>query len=115
MSTTFILALAAAALSPAAEPTAAREATIAFPERSIRSFHAADDETVYLRGPGRRWYKATLLAPCRELPFALAIGYDTRGGSAFDRFSTLVVEGEHCPIQSLVESEAPPKKVRKRA
>jgi hypothetical protein len=53
------------------------------------------------------------MAPCQDLPFANAIGFETRGTSDFDRFSTIVVRGQRCPVPSVVKSGAPPKKAHK--
>jgi hypothetical protein len=115
-----ILALAAAAglagTSPAQPPIPApeAEASIPFAHQRIRSFRSLDDRSVYIRVGSRlrgEWYYATTAVPCRELPYALAVGVD-RFGSTFDRFSTLLVDGERCPLQSLVRSGRPPRKIK---
>lgn len=105
------LATAAPAPATAATATAAQEASIPFPNSgSIRTWEATDRDTLYIQGPGRQWYRATLLAPCLDLPFTEAIGFETRGTSTFDRFSSIVVRGQRCPLSSLVKSDPPPRK-----
>ena len=87
------------------------EVRIPFPSRGgIRNFHAVSDEVLYLQDRRRNWYKAELVGPCIGLSHAMGIGFDTRHGSVFDRFSHIVVRGERCPIASLTRSEGPPRK-----
>ncbi len=105
------LAAALAAPSLAAPPTgpAGEEVSIAFVNfGGIRNFRADDDEeVVYLEDRRRRWYRAELIGPCRGIRWAHRIAVDTRGSSTFDRFSTLIVEGERCQLGSLTRSEKP--------
>jgi hypothetical protein len=90
-----------------------RDATIPFVNHgNLDDFRADGDSAVYLRATGRQWYRATLLGPCTELPFAQAIGVETRGIDTLDKFSTLIVRGQRCQLQSLVKSGPPPKKSR---
>ncbi|HEU0099014.1 MAG TPA: DUF6491 family protein [Allosphingosinicella sp.] len=74
---------------------------------AIRSFHANDDEVVYLQDRRDRWYRAEVIGGCRGLPWAHRLGVDTRGSSSFDRFSTLIVDGERCQLTSLTRSGEP--------
>lgn len=108
-----ILLAAAVALSPAlagAAPAAQPpQASIAFVNHGgIRDWRAADRDTVYVQDSRRNWYRAELMGPCLDLPFAHAIGFETRGVDRFDRFSRVVVGGQRCTVRSLVRSEAPP-------
>ena len=105
--------LAAALASPAvAAPPAAPEASIPFANhpRAIRTFEAVGDDILYLQDRQGRWYRAELGGPCIGLRWANGIGYDTRGGLSLDRFSTILVGDERCPIVSLTRSEAPPRR-----
>jgi hypothetical protein len=74
----------------------------------IRDWRAADDRTLYVQDSHRQWYRATLFAPCIDLVFAQSVGFETRGGDTFDRFSTIRVRGERCSVTSLERSDAPP-------
>lgn len=114
----FALAAASAAASaappapaPAAAPEEARIPFVSF--GGVRDFDAVSDDTVYLQDRGRRWYRAQLFGPCFGLRNAVRIGLDTRGSSAVDRFSAILVRGERCQISSLTRSEGPPKKAKK--
>lgn len=79
----------------------------------IRDWHAVDDRTLYVQDSRRRWYRATLFAPCLDLPFAQAIGFETRGIDTFDRFASIRVRGERCAVSSVVASDAPPAKAKR--
>ena len=116
MITTLLAAAALSAAAPAAAeapqaPVASAEASVPFANQRIRSFRALDPHSVYIRVNANRWYLARTATFCRELPYALAIGVDTFG-STLDRFSTLIVDGERCPLTSLVRSGPPPGKVK---
>jgi hypothetical protein len=104
-------ALATAAPAPTATATAtAAEAAIPFPDsNTIRNWQATARDTLYIEGPRRQWYRATLMSPCLDLPFTETIGFETRGTPTFDRFSSIVVRGQRCPLTSLVRSSPPPK------
>jgi len=106
-----VLSGGAVALPPAPAP---EEASIAFADHgSIQNWRADGDDAIYVQGNGRQWYRATLMSPCPELPFAEALGFETRGTGSFDRYATLIVRGQRCPLQSLVRSGPPPRKTAK--
>jgi hypothetical protein len=118
---TFLLAiLAAAAAVPAlASPAPVAEEQVSIPfanhPRSIRTFEAPTDDILYLQDRQRRWYRAEIGGPCFGLRWAQAIGYDTRNGLSLDRFSSILVGRERCPIVSLTRSDGPPRKHKKKA
>jgi hypothetical protein len=110
-------ALAAPALAAPAqqiEGMRGEEVRIPLPRFRLRNFRADERDVVYLEDRNRNWYRAEVIGPCLELPFAQAIGIDTRGSSSFDRFSAIVVGGERCPLLSLTRSEKPQKRLKKR-
>jgi len=95
----------------AEEPAAPHEASIPFVGmRSIEDWRADGDRALYIQDIHRKWYHATLMGPCTDLPFAEAIGIETRGIDTLDRFGTIIVRHQRCAIQSLVTSGPPPKK-----
>jgi len=47
---------------------------------------------------------------CTNLPFAERVGFVTEPTGEFDRFSSIVVQGDICDVQSLVKSTPPAKK-----
>jgi hypothetical protein len=108
--------IAAPAVAAQAEPAhhhsdaQAEQARIPFAGLRIRNFRADGQDVVYIEDQRRNWYRAELFGPCSGLPFANAIGIDTRGTSSFDRFSAIVVRGERCQLKSLTRSAEPPKR-----
>ncbi len=75
---------------------------------------AADgDHALYIEGIDRKWYHVELLGPCIDLPFAQRIGFVTEPGSgAFDRFSSILVRGQQCPVTRLTRSDPPPPRAK---
>lgn len=109
------LGLAAAPAAASAEPApASQEARIPFVNHGgIRDWRAADGDTLYVQDSRRRWYRAELMHDAIGLPFAWTIGFETRGVDSFDRFSTVVVDGQRIPVRSLVRVDGPPPKREK--
>ena len=100
-----------APVPPAASaPTPAREAEIPFADKTIWNWQVVDDSTVLIQDRGRKWYKATLLGHCINLSVADKLGFESNPSGTFDKFSSIRVGGERCPLKSLVETSAPPKK-----
>ena len=104
---------ASAAPTPGtAPPASAPEAQIPFAKTNIWNWQVVDDKTVLIQDQGRRWYKATLYGTCINLSFVQRIAFDSSPDGTFDKFSAILVRGERCPLKSLVETSAPPKKVK---
>jgi hypothetical protein len=94
--------------APAKQPAAA-EASIPFLNHGgIRDWRAVGDSTLYVQDQQGQWYRASLMGPAFDLPFAEAIGFDGRGTDTFDRFASVVVRGQSYPVQSLVKVSGPP-------
>jgi hypothetical protein len=93
---------------------AAGEAQIPFADKNIWNWQVVDNNTVLIQDRGKRWYKATLYGNCINLSFADRLSFvaNTPSGT-FDRFSTIRVRGQRCPLRSLVKTTAPPKKSTK--
>ena len=104
-----VLAVPAASKPRTPPPITGEETHIPFVNLrgGIRSFHADDSDTVYLQDRRRDWYRAEVAGTCINLPWARAIGIDSRFGSTFQRGSRLIVEGDSCIVTSLVRSEKP--------
>src|ERR1700761_7234498 len=91
------------------QPDQPKEASIYFADMgSIDNFEAPDEYTLYVQDVRQRWYKASLLGPCMDLPFATAVRFDVRGTHTLDRFSSVIVNGRDCAFKSFVESDPPP-------
>lgn len=80
----------------------------------IRNWQATDSRTLFVQDSRRQWYRATLFSPCFDLPFAIAIGFETRGIDRFDKFSTVRVGRDRCQVSSLTPSDAPPSRAKNR-
>ncbi len=99
----------AAATKPATIP--AKEASIPFANHhGIYSWRVENDRTVLIQSESGAWYKATLMSSCFNLPFAERLGFHTNPDGSFDRFSSILVRGQNCPLISLVRTAAPGKK-----
>ena len=105
-------AAVASAESPAPAPTP-KQARIVFPGHVIRNWSGETQDTLFIEAH-RKWYRADLFAPCRNLPYAQAIGFEANPTGEFNRFSRIVVEGETCQLKSLVQVDGPPPKAKKR-
>jgi hypothetical protein len=99
--------------SPAPGQVPAPEAQIAFANHGgIYNWQVVDDRTVLIQSQNRKWYKATLLSSCFNLPFAERLGFESNSDGSFDKFSSIQVRNQKCPLISLVETTAPAKKVK---
>jgi hypothetical protein len=108
----------AAPAAPAATPAAAppREVQINFANRGgIWDWDVVDSKTILIQDRARRWYKATLLVNCVDLPFEQKIGFESNADGSFDKFSTIQTRQMRCPLSSLVRTDAPAKKKSKKA
>lgn len=113
------LALAAPAFAddkPAHKwPELGVEASIVFPDRTIRNFEADGDDGIWIEDQQRRWYYGSFIGSCQDLNFAHGIAFDTQGLSRFDKFSRIIVREDVCQLNSLVTAEKPlSRKERKR-
>ena len=102
------------ALSPAGAqtPPPGKDTSIPFVRfGEIWDFHADGDRGVFLQNRSRRWFYASILGPCTQLPFAVRIGVLARGGlDRLDDTGAILVDGERCEIDRLVASDGPPRK-----
>ena len=108
-----MLVCTAVADSPAPPRPAKPEAQIPFADHGgIYNWQVVNDHTVLIQGQNRKWYKATLMRACIDLPFAERIGFESNEDGSFDKFSSIQVRDEKCPLVSLVESSPPAKKAK---
>jgi Family of unknown function (DUF6491) len=86
------------------------EARIPFANQGgIYNWRAVNDRTLLIQAQNRQWFKATLFAPCIDLPFAERVGFESNADGSFDKFSSVQVRKQKCPLLSLVPTDAPPK------
>lgn len=117
-----VLGLASAAANGADAPAAATaakpvpEASIPFANHhGIYSWHVVNDRTLLIQSENGNWYKATLMSSCFELPFTERLGFHSNPDGSFDRFSSIRVRDQNCPLTSFVRTDAPGKKVPAKA
>ena len=102
-----------AATAFAADPPAAAqpEARIPFADHhGIYGWQVVNDRTLLIESQNRVWYKATLMSSCFDLPFSEAIGFKTNPDGSFDKFSSIRLRHQTCPLISLVKTDPPKKK-----
>jgi hypothetical protein len=93
-------------------PAPAPEAQIPFAKTNIWNWQVVDDKTVLIQDQSRRWYKATLFGNCINLSDRQRLAFVSNPSGTFDKFSTILARGQRCPLVSLVETSAPPKKAK---
>jgi hypothetical protein len=105
---------ASGAMAQTSAPDAGKEASIPFVRLGqIYDFEADGDRGVYLQDRSRKWYYASIMGPCMNLPFVTRIGVKTRGLDSLDHFGSILVDGQDCKIDRLVTSGPPLKKAKK--
>ena len=106
-----------AAAKPAPEwPRLGVETSMIFPDRNVRLADPDGDDGLWLMDRQRRWYYVRFAQPCTGLSSAGSIGYYMRGPSHLRRTSSILVNGNKCPIVSLVTAAKPlPRKERELA
>ncbi|HLL31199.1 MAG TPA: DUF6491 family protein [Allosphingosinicella sp.] len=110
-----VLGLAAAG-APGAAKEASGETVIPFMSSlNAIEWKAASDDSLYLRGPRGDWYFVRTMNRCNRLRSSSAIGFQTSPRDQLDRHGAIVVEGVRCPIESIVRSDGPPRKARRKA
>lgn len=109
-----LAATAAQAQTASPAPEIGKPATIPFIRfGAINDFEADSDKGIYLQDMHRRWYYASLIGPCIDLPFATRIGVDTRfANDTLDSTGVILVGHDRCHISQLTTSGPPPKKAK---
>lgn len=111
-----LLALGMAATPALAEPAAHhaqaqehKQATIPFANYDgIQNWQVGNDHTLYIEDQSNHWYKADLMFPAFDLPYANVIGFDTGPIGNFDHFSSIIVNGRRYQVRSLVKISGKP-------
>jgi hypothetical protein len=92
---------------PVVDPVTS-EARIPFANNGgIYNWRAVNDRTLLIQARNRQWYKATLFAPCIDLPFAERVGFESNRDGSFDKFSSITVRRQSCSLSSLVPTAVP--------
>lgn len=108
LSAIFLIFLVAAQTSLPAQKHSSANASIPFLNHGgIQNWRAESDHVLYVQSQAGKWYKAETIGICAGLKFATRVGFDGGPMDTFDRFSTIIVEGQRCPIQSLSRVPGP--------
>ena len=63
---------------------------------------------VYIESEDKKWFHATFMAPCENLPFTEHVGFHTTPPLPIDQFDSIEVRGEICNFKDLEAVSAPP-------
>jgi hypothetical protein len=113
-------ALIAAALLGAAPVLASDPPTRVVPEARIRNMvdylEAVPDPQrgVYIRGYTGQWYYARVRGNCPRLTLGASLRFNTSPGGDFDRDSTIRADGWRCMVDSVTQSDGPPRRTARR-
>jgi hypothetical protein len=99
--------VAGAGADEAKQAPQAPQASIAFASKNIWNWQVIDNRTVLIETTSHKWYKATLLSPCIDLPYSERIGFQSNTDGSFDKFGAIQTRGTRCPLISLTATEAP--------
>jgi len=92
------------------------ESSITFPnDTTIKTWEADGEDGIWIQSRQGDWYYGKFATICRNVDFALGIGIDNRGSAQLDRFATILVGRQRCPLISFVTSTPPPTKAEKKA
>lgn len=91
-----------------------QDAYIPFADKNgVRDWQAEGTDAVYFQDAQKRWYRADLMMPATDLPFALHIGIDSGATGRLDKWGAIVVNGQRYPFTSFVRVAGPPEKAKK--
>ncbi|MDE8653057.1 DUF6491 family protein [Novosphingobium album (ex Liu et al. 2023)] len=74
----------------------------------VRDWRAENDRTVYFEDSHRQWYKAQLVAPAFDLPYAEHIAIDSGPNGTLDQWGAILVHGQRYPFLSFEKVAGPP-------
>ena len=104
-----MLATIAACSTAAPGPPRTAAASIPFVNHGgIQDWRAPNDTTLYVQARNNRWYVAKLRGDCIGLSYEDSIGFDAGATDTFDQFSSVIVRGQRCTVESLTPIGGPP-------
>lgn len=87
------------------QPTSPRAFISGFAD-GIRSWQSDGRNALLIKSRQGKWYRATLMRGC-DARFPIAIGFVPGPGGDFDKFSSVLVDGQRCPLRTF-ERVGPP-------
>jgi len=92
---------------------ASAEAGIPFVEfGNIYDWRADGSAGIYLQSSDRKWFHATFMAPCENLPFTEHVDIHTTPGQSLTKFDSIEVRGEDCYFKTMGPASGPPTPVK---
>ena len=98
------------ATAPSAKPAPASEPYVSIPfanHGGIRNWRADDNRSMWIEGRDGQWYHAEMFGPCFGLDFADRVGFVVAPYGSFDRYSSVIVDGQKCAIDTLRRADPP--------
>ncbi|HEY7811407.1 MAG TPA: DUF6491 family protein [Allosphingosinicella sp.] len=96
-----------------APPATGPESYIPYANRDgIGEWRVAGDDGLYIRALTGGWYLVRTMGLCTGLKSAIGLGFEASFGGKLDRYSTIIAEGQRCPIQSVTRWEGDPPRRR---
>ncbi len=87
------------------------EASIPFANHGgVYTWEVESGGAIWFQDNHKHWYRATLMGSAFDLPFAEAIGIDTRPGGSLDRWGAIIVKGRRYQIATFIAMPGPPPK-----
>jgi hypothetical protein len=94
--------------NPSVSPASA---SIPFSEfGNIYDWRADGSAGIYIESDDHKWYHATFMAPCENLPFTEHVGFRTTPPLPIDKFDSIDARGENCYFNSMEKVPGPPNK-----
>jgi hypothetical protein len=75
---------------------------------NIYDWRADGSAGIYIETDGRKWYHATFIAPCQNLPFTEHVGVRTTPPLPITQFDSVEVRGEDCYFKTIEQVPGPP-------
>jgi len=75
----------------------------------VDDWRAEGTGAILIKARMGRYYRATFMAPCIDLPTAEHIGFETGALDTLDKFDSIVVRGRECSFRSFEEIPKPAK------
>ncbi len=76
---------------------------------NIYTWEADGEKGIYVESEDRKWYYASFMFPCRNLPFDMdRIGFRGTPPLPLDKFDSIIVRGEPCYFKTFDRVAGPP-------
>ncbi len=100
------------AAAPATPPAPVLQANASIPflnHGGVEDWRAEGSTALLVKSRTGHYYRATFMSPCRNLPYAVGIGFKSDGTDTLDKFDSVEVRGERCVFVAFDEIPKPDK------